>query len=72
MPDTLLRNVEHVLDGRISGPECIRERDGEYYVAQTGEVVKISGNWKHVTHVARFGKPCGKQIFEWIYDGLAG
>lgn len=56
--NNLLDNAEHLFEGQIHGPECLLKRDNEIYASTAGgEVVKISGD--HITHVAKFGKPCG-------------
>lgn len=57
-PNTLLDKAERLFEGRLDGPECLRVRGNDLYASQNGELVKING--KHITHVARFGKPCGK------------
>lgn len=59
-PNTLLDNAERLFVGRLRGPECLRQRGNDLFVSQLGELVKING--QHITHVARFGKPCGKSV----------
>lgn len=55
--NNLLDNAEHLFEGQINGPECLLKRDNEIYASTSGgEVIKITGD--HITHVAKFGKPC--------------
>lgn len=57
--NNLLDNAEHLFEGQIHGPECLLKRGNEIYAStHGGEVIKINGD--HITHVAKFGKPCGK------------
>ena len=54
----MLDNVEHLLEGQIYGPESLVNRGNDIFASlHGGEVVKITGD--HITHVAKFGKPCG-------------
>lgn len=76
----LLDNTEHLYENRIRGPECMISRGNEVYASLDNEIVKITGN--HITHVAKFGKPCnaaqGEEVcgrplglaFDTITDGL--
>lgn len=64
-----------MLEGRIYGPECLIVRNNEIYTGlHGGEIIKLTSN--HVTHVAKFGEPCGKysdivlRIFAKIYNPL--
>lgn len=57
--NNLLDNAERLFEGEVHGPECLLKRGDEIYTSILGgEVIKISGD--HITHVAKFGKPCGK------------
>lgn len=57
--NNLLDNAEHLFEGQVHGPETLLKRDNEIYTTiHGGEVIKITGD--HITHVAKFGKPCGK------------
>lgn len=57
--NNLLDNAERLFEGQVHGPECLLKRGDEIYASMLGgEVIKISGD--HITHVAKFGKPCGK------------
>lgn len=48
--------------GDVVGPEAFAEYNGDLYTTLLmGDIVKING--KHVTPVAKFGKPC-KGLFE--------
>lgn len=59
--NNLLDNAEHLFEGQIHGPECLLKRGNEIYAStHGGEVIKINGD--HITHVAKFGKPCGNHI----------
>lgn len=76
----LLDNTEHLYENRLHGAECMISRGNEIYASLANEVVKITGN--HITHVAKFGKPCnaaqsedvcGRPLglaFDTITDGL--
>lgn len=59
-----LDNTEHLYEGRLSGPECLRKRGNDIYATVPGRLVKING--EHITHVASFGKACGKFFRVWI------
>lgn len=49
---------ERLLNGKLYGPECLIARKNEIYTGiQGGEVIKLTA--EHVTHVAKFGQPCG-------------
>lgn len=57
--NNLLDNTEHLLEGQLHGPEHLLIRGNEIYTSiHGGEVIRINGD--HITHVAKFGKPCGK------------
>lgn len=57
--NNLLDNAERLFEGQVQGPECLLKKGDEIYTSIIGgEVVKISGD--HITHFAKFGKPCGK------------
>lgn len=52
-----LDNADHILEGKVSGPECLLPRGNSYYASlHNGNVVRIDGD--HVTFIAKFGKPC--------------
>ncbi|XP_031618331.1 adipocyte plasma membrane-associated protein [Contarinia nasturtii] len=55
--NNLLDNAERLLEGRVHGPETLLMRNNEIYTTvHGGQVIKINGD--HITHVAKFGKPC--------------
>lgn len=57
--NNLLDNAERLFEGQVHGPECLLKRGDEIYTSIVGgEVIKMNGD--HITHVAKFGKPCGK------------
>lgn len=48
-----------MFEGQVHGPETVLKRGNEIYTTiHGGEVIKITD--EHITHVAKFGKPCGK------------
>lgn len=52
-----LDNAEHILEGKVPGPEALIARGNSYYASlHNGNVVRIDGD--HVTFIAKFGKPC--------------
>jgi sugar lactone lactonase YvrE len=52
-----LDNAERLFEGKLLGAEDLLLRGKTIYTGLlTGEVVKIDGT--HITHVAKFGKPC--------------
>lgn len=56
--NNLLDNTERLFEGQVHGPECLLKRGNEMFTTiNGGEVIKITGD--HITHVAKFGKPCG-------------
>lgn len=56
--NNLLDNGERLFEGQLHGPEALLKRGNDFYASiHGGEVIKISGD--HITHVAKFGKPCG-------------
>lgn len=58
-PNYHLEGAEHLLDGRVYGPECLIARKNEIYTGiHGGEVIKLTSD--HVTHVVKLGQPCGK------------
>jgi len=58
-PNFHLDGAERLLEGRIYGPEHLIVRNNEIYTGlHGGEIIKLTAN--HVTHVAKFGLPCGK------------
>lgn len=60
--NNLLDNAERLFEGQVHGPETLIKRGNEIYTGiHGGEVIKITGD--HITHVAKFGKPCGKLIY---------
>lgn len=58
IPNNYLDNAERLLVGRVMGPEHLITNGKDIYASLVNEVVKINGD--HITHVAKFGKPCGK------------
>lgn len=55
--NNLLDNAERLFEGQVHGPETLLKRGNEIYTTiHGGEVIKITG--EHITHVAKFGKPC--------------
>lgn len=63
----MLDNAERLFEGQVHGPETILKRGNEFYTTiHGGEVIKITGD--HITHVAKFGKPCGK--YSWKYCSI--
>ena len=60
--NNLLDNAERLFEDKLYGPEAFLVRGNDLYTTiHGGEVVKING--KHITHVAKFGKPC-----EFLYE----
>lgn len=57
-PNNYLDNAERLLEGRVWGPEHLITNGKDIYATLHNEVVRING--EHITHVAKFGKPCGK------------
>lgn len=58
-PNNYLDNAEKLFEGKLYGPEAILIRGKEIYTTiHGGEVIRIVG--QHITHVAKFGKPCGE------------
>lgn len=56
--NNLLDNAERLFEGRIYGPEHLIARGDDIFTSiHGGEVIKINGD--HITHVAKFGEPCG-------------
>jgi adipocyte plasma membrane-associated protein len=57
-----LDNGERLLEDRIYGPEhLLANSKGEIFTGiHGGEIIKINGD--HITHVAKFGQPCGKHF----------
>lgn len=56
-PNNYLDNAEKLFEGKLYGPEAILVRGKEIYTTiHGGEVIRIVG--QHITHVAKFGKPC--------------
>lgn len=53
-----LDNADHILEGKVPGPEHLLPGPGSSFYASlhNGNVVRIDGD--HVTFVAKFGKPC--------------
>lgn len=60
--NNLLDNAERLFEGRIYGPEHLLARGDDIFTTiHGGEVIKINGD--HITHVAKFGEPCGLFFF---------
>lgn len=52
-----LDNAEHILAGKVPGPEHLLPRGNSYYASlHNGNVVRIDG--EHITFITKFGKPC--------------
>lgn len=52
-----LDNAEHILEGKVPGPEFLLPSGNSYYASlHNGNVVRIDG--EHITFIAKFGKPC--------------
>lgn len=57
--NNLLDKAERLFEGQVHGPETLLKRGNEIFTSiHGGEIIKISD--EHITHVAKFGKPCGK------------
>ncbi|XP_055322327.1 adipocyte plasma membrane-associated protein Hemomucin [Sitodiplosis mosellana] len=55
--NNLLDNAERLFEGQVHGPETLLKRGNEIFTSiHGGEVIKITDD--HITHVAKFGKPC--------------
>lgn len=62
-PNNHLDNAERLFEDKLHGPEALVVRGKEIYTTvHGGEVVKING--AHITHVAKFGKPCESFVEE--------
>lgn len=60
--NNFLDKAERLFEGQVHGPETLLKRGNEIYTSiHGGEVIKIIDD--HITHVAKFGKPCGKSCF---------
>lgn len=60
-PNNHLDNAERLFEGKLYGPEALLVRGKEIFTTvHGGEVVRITG--QHITHVAKFGKPCGELL----------
>uniref|UniRef100_A0A2M4BIT6 Putative hemomucin n=1 Tax=Anopheles marajoara TaxID=58244 RepID=A0A2M4BIT6_9DIPT len=52
-----LDNAERLFEGKIYGPEAILVNGKDLFTTiHGGEVIRING--QHITHIAKFGKPC--------------
>uniref|UniRef100_A0A182QU17 Strictosidine synthase conserved region domain-containing protein n=1 Tax=Anopheles farauti TaxID=69004 RepID=A0A182QU17_9DIPT len=52
-----LDNAERLFEGKLYGPEALLVKGKELFTTiHGGEVVRINGD--HITHIAKFGKPC--------------
>lgn len=68
--NNLLDNSERLLEGQVHGPETLLKRDNDIYTTiHGGEVIKITGD--HITHIAKFGKPCGKFWLKFFFIEIA-
>ena len=57
--NTHLNNAERLFVDKLHGAEHLIARGSSIFTGlHTGEIVKIDG--EHITHVAKFGKPCSK------------
>lgn len=62
-PNNHLDNAERLFEGKLYGPEALLVRGKEIFTTvHGGEVVRITG--QHITHVAKFGKPCESSVEE--------
>lgn len=60
-----LDHADQLLKGKVHGPETLLAQGNTIYASlHDGTVVKINGD--HVTHVAKFGKPCEYPVEESI------
>lgn len=60
-----LDNAERLFEGEIHGPEHLLASGNSYYASlHNGNVVRIDG--KHITFIAKFGKPCDYPVEESI------
>lgn len=56
-PNNHLDNAERLFEDKLHGPEALLVRGQDIYTTvHGGEVVRING--AHITHVAKFGRPC--------------
>lgn len=56
-PTNHLDNAERLFEGKLYGPEALLVRGKDLFsTIHGGEVVRINGD--HITHIAKFGKPC--------------
>lgn len=56
-PNNHLDNAERLFEDKLHGPEALLVRGQQIYTTvHGGEVVRIDGS--HITHVAKFGRPC--------------
>lgn len=68
--NNFLDNAERLFEGQVYGPECLLKRGNEIYTSiMGGEVIKITGD--HITHVAKFGKPCGKLQHHFLIEKIS-
>uniref|UniRef100_A0A182SY77 Uncharacterized protein n=1 Tax=Anopheles maculatus TaxID=74869 RepID=A0A182SY77_9DIPT len=58
-PTNHLDNAERLFEGKIYGPEALLVHGKDLFTTiHGGEVIRING--EHITHIAKFGKPCGR------------
>uniref|UniRef100_A0A182XFG3 Strictosidine synthase conserved region domain-containing protein n=1 Tax=Anopheles quadriannulatus TaxID=34691 RepID=A0A182XFG3_ANOQN len=56
-PTNHLDNAERLFEGKIYGPEALLVHGKDLFTTiHGGEVIRING--EHITHIAKFGKPC--------------
>ncbi|XP_053672018.1 adipocyte plasma membrane-associated protein Hemomucin [Anopheles nili] len=56
-PTNHLDNAERLFEGKIYGPEALLVHGKDLFTTiHGGEVIRINGD--HITHIAKFGKPC--------------
>uniref|UniRef100_A0A182J858 Strictosidine synthase conserved region domain-containing protein n=1 Tax=Anopheles atroparvus TaxID=41427 RepID=A0A182J858_ANOAO len=56
-PTNHLDNAERLFEGKIYGPEALLVNGKDLFTTiHGGEVIRING--EHITHIAKFGKPC--------------
>lgn len=62
-PNNHLDNAERLFEDKLYGPEALLVRGQDIYTTvHGGEVVRING--AHITHVAKFGRPCESFVEE--------
>ncbi|XP_055617159.1 adipocyte plasma membrane-associated protein Hemomucin isoform X2 [Toxorhynchites rutilus septentrionalis] len=58
-----LDNADRIFEHTVFGPEALLVRGEDIYATvKEGEVIRIHG--PNIAHIAKFGKPCGKEFYE--------